>query len=207
VKLFSLHLILMAVVLLAPEWRRLLNVLVLDRTASPSEQTPLFAGLTARRMAVVAQIVFGMCLIGMNVASARRSWYTYGGGAPKPPLYGIWDVDTMSIDGLERPPLMTDNDRWRRVIVQNANAVSFQAMDGTLVFYASATDNAAKTLTLRRPGTLTRLNFDRPDPTHLSINGEIDGRNIRVALHLFDQSNFLLLNRGFNWIQEYPFNR
>lgn len=207
VKLFSFHLILMSLVLLAPEWRRLSNVLVLNRTAGPSEQTPLFHGLMARRMATVAQIALGICLIGVNVASARRSWYSYGGGAPKPPLYGIWDVDTMLIDETERAALLTDSDRWRRLIVQNANGVSFQAMDGRLVFYGSTTDETTKTITLRRPGNLTRLNFDRADPTHLSINGEIDGRNIRVALHLLDHSKFLLFNRGFNWIQEYPFNR
>src|SRR5215831_9255327 len=41
VKLFSFHLILMGLVLLAPEMRRLLNVLVLNRPAGPSSMPPL----------------------------------------------------------------------------------------------------------------------------------------------------------------------
>ena len=36
VKLFSFHLVLMSIFLLAPEMRRLLNVLVFNRTAEPS---------------------------------------------------------------------------------------------------------------------------------------------------------------------------
>src|SRR6202008_2643494 len=47
VKLFSFHLILLSLFLLAPDARRLANVLVLNRTAGPSTLLPL--GRTARR--------------------------------------------------------------------------------------------------------------------------------------------------------------
>jgi len=208
VKLFSFHLILMSLVLLAPESRRLLNVLVLDRPALPSTHPPLVDRLSARRIMTVAQIVFGAYLIAMNVVSARQRWY--GGGAPRSPLYGIWDVETMTIDGVERPPLLTDYDRWQRVIVQNANAIVFQRMDSTFMFFPSKTDSRAKTIVLTMPDEPTliaRFAFDRADPTHMSLAGEIDGRHIRMAVHLFDHSKLPLLSRGFNWIQEYPFNR
>jgi hypothetical protein len=166
--------------------------------------------LSARRIMTVAQIVFGACLIAMNVVSARQRWYDGGGGAPRSALYGIWDVETMTIDGVERPPLVNDDDRWRRVIVQNANAIVFQRMDSTFLFFPSKTDSNAKTIVLTSPSEPklnARFSFDRPDPTHMSLAGEIDGRKIRMALHLFDHSKLLLLSRGFNWIQEYPFNR
>ena len=210
VKLFSFHLILMALVLLAPDARRLWNVLVLDRPAPPATHRSLFAGSRARQISAVAQIAFGACLIAMNVSSARRSWQTYGGGAPKPALYGIWDVESMTIDGVERAPLINDYDRWRRVIVQNANALIFQRMDSTFMFFPAKTDDVAKTITLTMPGDskgIARFAFDRGDRSRMSMTGEMDGRKIRIALHLFDHSKLPLLNRGFNWVQEYPFNR
>jgi len=197
-------------VLLAPDARRLLNVLVLDRAAPPAAHRSLFAGSRARQLAAVAQIVFATFLIAMNVASARRSWYTYGGGAPKPALYGIWDVVSMTIDGVDRPPLIGDDDRWRRVIVPNGNGLIFQRMDNTFMFFSATTDDAAKTITLRMPGEPklnARLAFDRADPGHMSLIGEIDSRKIQMALRLFDHRKLPLLNRGFNWVQEYPFNR
>jgi hypothetical protein len=35
----------------------------------------------------------------------------------------------------------------------------------------------------------------------------MDGRKVRMRLELQPRENFLLVTRGFNWIQEFPFNR
>ena len=43
----------------------------------------------------------------------------------------------------------------------------------------------------------------RPDANHVSLEG--DGKSIR--LRQIDASKFLLLSRGFYWINEIPFNR
>lgn len=114
VKLFAFHLILMSLMLLAPEASRLANVLVLNRTANPSAQPTLTRGRRANWVALAVQLVFGAYLVGMSTYAAVQGWKGYGGGAPTSPLYGIWNVDEMSIDGRIRSPLITDYDRWRR---------------------------------------------------------------------------------------------
>jgi hypothetical protein len=116
VKLFSFHLFMMSLFLLTPDARRLLNVLVLDR---PADRSPVpTPGGTARaiRIGVILQIVFGAYLVGMNIRGSLQGWKQYGGGAPRSPIYGIWNVAYMSIDDVERAPLITDYDRWRRVV-------------------------------------------------------------------------------------------
>ena len=65
-------------------------------------------------------------------------WSQYGAGAPKSPLYGIWDVELMTIDGELRPPLVTDGSRWRRVIMQSPTGVAFQRMNDDYVGSARA---------------------------------------------------------------------
>lgn len=35
----------------------------------------------------------------------------------------------------------------------------------------------------------------------------MDGRKMRALLHRVESPSFLLLSRGFHWINEYPFNR
>lgn len=40
-----------------------------------------------------------------------------------------------------------------------------------------------------------------------TLDGQLDGHKIRMETRRFDHSQFLLLTRGFNWIQERPFNR
>jgi hypothetical protein len=210
VKLFSFHLILIALVLLAPDTRRLLNVLVLDRMAPPSSQPPLVRGVRARRILLASQLVFGAYLFVVFILSSQQSWRAYGGGAPKPQLYGIWDVQKMSIDGVERAALVTDYDRWRRVVFQSLTSTIFQRMDETFAGYASKTDMDRKTITLTTPADTSwrsELTFDRPDAEHMTIDGTMDGHKIRMQLWRIDHTKMLLLTRGFNWVQEYPFNR
>jgi hypothetical protein len=210
VKLFSFQLILMAFYLLAPEIPRLTRVLVLNRTAEPSPLPPLFRGRRALIAATVVQLALGAYIVGMNVVQARQGWTSYGGGAPKPPLYGIWNVEKMTVDGVERSPLLTDYGRWRRLVIQSAPSVLFGRMDDTYAGFANKTDVTAKTLTLTKPqdkGWKTVFSYRQPDADHLVLDGTMDGHRIGLSTRLLDRNSFLLVNRGFHWIQEQPFNR
>ena len=210
VKLFAFHLILMSLLLLAPEASRLANVLILDRATGPSTQPPLAAGRRAARILFAAQLVFGAYLIGMNLQSAIESWTQYGGGAPKSPLYGIWNVEEMRIDGQVRSALINDYDRWRRVVFQSPAAMSFQRMDDTFAGYGATIDMAARTIALTKGTDRSwgaRFAFQQPDAEHLILDGDMDGHKVRLRMQLFDRRRFLLVSRGFHWIQEYPFNR
>jgi len=209
VKLFAFHLILLSLFLLAPDARRLANVLVLNRPAEPST-SPAWKSRRAARLALIAQLCFGAYLVVMNLSSAVISWSMFGGGAPKSPLYGIWLVEEMSVDGQVRSPLVTDYGRWRRVVFQTPTAVSFQRMDDTFVNYRLIVDAGNQTITLNMVNDTVwtaRFVFERPAPDRLTLDGTMDGRKVRLQLRLFDQKNFLLLTRGFHWVQEYPFNR
>jgi hypothetical protein len=35
----------------------------------------------------------------------------------------------------------------------------------------------------------------------------MDGKKVQMRLDLFPRERFLLVSRGFNWIQEHPFNQ
>ena len=210
VKLFSFHLILMSLVLLAPEASRLVNVLVLDRTAGPSTQPPLFRGRRAAGIALALQLAFGAYVVGMGFYGSWQGWKLYGGGAPKPALYGIWNVERMQIDGVTRSPLLTDWGRWRRVIVQNTASMSFQRMDDTVTGYPAAFDMNAKTITLTKPADKNwkaTFSVTQPDAERLVLDGQMDGHKVRMDTRLFDRNNFLLVKSGFRFVQEVPFNR
>ncbi len=210
VKLFSFHLLLMALVLLAPEIKRVTAVLVLNRGTGPSTQPPLLRRPGALPVLALAQVLFALYLLGMNSYGARKAWLQYGGGAAKSALYGIWDVERMSIDGQIRSPLLNDYDRWRRIAFQTPTGASFHRMDDTVVRYGASISTSANTLTLSRPNDKAwsaPFTFTRPAPDRLTLAGTMDGRAITLDLRLLDHTKFQLLNRGFNWVQEFPFNR
>jgi hypothetical protein len=206
VKLFSFHLIVLSLTLLAPRARLLGHALGFGSTPEAPSELPV--RLPRARLRLAAQIAFGMYLIGANLYGARQAWTTYGGGAPKSPLHGVWNVDQLSIDGHVRSPLVTDYDRWRRVLFDRPGAAAFQRMDDSLVYYAAKIDQTVGSLTLTRPNSTgsASLHFQRPAADRLMLDGTMDGHTVHMELRRSDTS-FLLVTRGFHWVQEYPFNR
>jgi hypothetical protein len=209
VKLFSFHLILMALTLIAPEASRVAKVLVFNRTAGPSAQPPLFRRRSLALAALALQLGYAGYIVLDAYGGASQAWWQRGGGAPKPPLYGIWNIERMTIDRHTRSPLVTDYGRWRRVLFPAIGGITFQRMDDTFLGYTARIDMAAKTIAVTSGPQVPAgiLKFQQPDPEHLILDGSLDGHAIHMEARLFDPNTFLLLSRGFNWIQERPFNR
>ncbi|HWY02974.1 MAG TPA: hypothetical protein VNX60_04840 [Candidatus Acidoferrum sp.] len=210
VKLFAFHLILMATFLLAPDFRRLADFFVRNRTVAPSPQPELFHTRCGNRMALAAQIMLGVWMLGMNAYSGWSAWHTYGGGRPKSPLYGIWSVDELLIDSQARSPLLTDYDRWRRAIFDFPDTMSFQRMDDSFARYRVAINDQDKTIVFAKDGDKSwkaNFTFQRTAVDRLILDGNMDSHQIHMQLQMMDRSKFVLVSRGFHWISEYPFNR
>jgi hypothetical protein len=210
VKLLAFHLILMSLFLLAPDFSRLLDFFLRNRTTGPSTQPQLFATCRANRIALAAQIVIGIWIVGMNVYGSWTGWKMYGGARPKSALYGIWNVDELSIDGQIRSPLLNDYARWRRVIFDFPERMAFQRMDDSYAGYSASINVDDKTLALTKPDDKNwkaDFHFQRAAQDQLALDGSMDGHQVHIQLHLFDRTKFLLVSRGFHWIQEYPYNR
>jgi hypothetical protein len=210
VKLFSFQLLLMAVFLLAPEIPRMANFFLLHRPAELSTQPPLFYGRRASGIALAAQITFGILLVAANAYTGLTNWRTYGGGSPKSPLYGIWNVEQISIDGQTRSPLLTDYDRWRRIVFDFPQNMIFQRMDDSFTYFSSSIDVNSRTIAVTKGSDKNwkgALTFLRPAPDQLTLDGTMDNHKVHMQLQLVDRSKFMLVSRGFHWIQEYPYNR
>jgi uncharacterized membrane protein YphA (DoxX/SURF4 family) len=205
-KQISFHLILMSLFLLAPDLQRLASVFFLRRPTDPSSEPPLFRAPRVNRIAVAAQIVFGLYLIGMFTSIALRSWYAEGGpGSPRSALYGIWNVDQMSVDGNVRAPQLNDYDqRWRRVIFDAADVMVFQRTDDSFAHYGVRIDTSTRTLAVTKGNSRTwkaAFIYIRPADDQLILAGEMDGYTIRVRLRLVPLDTFRLLNSPFRWIR------
>ncbi len=210
VKLLSFHLILLSLFLLAPDLQRLANIFFLNRAAGPSTQPPLFRSARSNRIAVAVQVLIGIWLMGMNAYGSWSGWHQYGGGRTKSALYGIWDVDQMTIDGQVRSPLLSDYGRWRRVVFDFPTLASFQRMDDSFARYGVKIDVNSNGLVLTKSDAKdwkANFAFRRPTPDQLILDGQMDGHKVRMQLRLFDREKFLLISRGFHWVQENPFNR
>jgi uncharacterized membrane protein YphA (DoxX/SURF4 family) len=207
VKLFSFHLLLMAVVLAAPDLRRLAEFFLFHRQVQLSTYSPRLRRRWTRWVLVGAQVL----ILGYySIISFVHSYQSFIRYNAKPPLYGIWSVDEFSVDNQVIPVSAKDPARWHRLIVDNRFEVSLQSIDGARDRYRSSYDMPGKkiTLTKRDNPTLPALNlsFTNPQSDSMELEGTVDGKHLYVKLHRSPEPAFLLNTRGFHWINEYPYN-
>jgi hypothetical protein len=156
----------------------------------------------------VAQVAFGAWVVWGAYQANKVSYSKSPSVAPRPPLYGIWTIDRMTIDGVERAPLITDYDRWRRLVIQSPTAIAFQWMDDTFTQFGAKVDMGAKQIAVtqgQKPAGTLRI--DQPAPNKLVVEGDITGRPVRMESTLYDHSKWNMVNTRFRWVQDMPFNR
>jgi uncharacterized membrane protein YphA (DoxX/SURF4 family) len=210
VKIFSLNLLLMSCFLLLPELGRLTNVFVLNRPAAPAESPQLFQRRSLVLGLLAAQIIFLLWSGGFSLHQSYRQAKDYGDLATRPPLYGIYSVDEFTVDGELRPALFTDQTRWRRVTFDLYNTFMILPPEGPAQRFRCKFDEKAGTLEVSKPSDEKwKANFklDRSTPGVMLLSGEMDGKKITAKLKKIELNSFLLNNRGFHWISEFPFNR
>ncbi len=206
VKNYSVLLLLTALIIAAPDAKKLLRFFVLDR---PSE--PMFSGRGMRIAARVLTVLFVLFMVGMEAKQSweqRKTLLAARFGAP--PLYGIWNVDELTIDGVAHPPLTTDLTRWRRFAVSGSQYGTIQNMDDSRTRFNLTLDEKKQTLTLKKrtePSFVTTFNYRKPDARTFILEGTFEGKKMVATMHKGEDREFLLTSRGFHWLNEVPFNR
>ena len=205
VKLYSLNLLLMAIFLMIPDLGRLANLLVLNRpTLAANLSAPEFQVRWIKIGAIAFQVLFvGYFLYG----TVKEGWEGYKGfvlNRPKAPIYGLYEVESFNRAGQDLPPLTTDVTHWRRVMIQSPAAFSVRMMDDSLHVFNTEYNEAKSSVTIDKKSL---FNYSRPDSEHVILEGTLINGPLVVKLKRVDPSKFLLVNRGFHWINERPFNR
>jgi uncharacterized membrane protein YphA (DoxX/SURF4 family) len=192
-KQISFHLMFISFFLLSPEIGRI------KRALTPDSRRP------ASRPAIALQVAFGLYLLLMFTRLSILSWHNPGGaGEPKSALYGVWDVERMSVDGVATPALFNDSDwRWRRLIFDTPGLVVFEYLDESFAYYEALIDSAGHHITLQNVHSQPHatLTFDRHGDTDMSLDGEMNEHRIHVDLRRLATNTLSLTNRSFRWIR------
>jgi hypothetical protein len=198
----------MAVFLVAPELRRLADLFLLNRPVAPASDPQLVRRPWLRRGAVAFQLLLAIGFSFYMIHSAREQLDTYYSG--RSPLRGAWNVDELQVDGLAGPSPGSESLQWKRLIFDYSGTIAVQLTSDSRRRYVLKLDEGRKTLALTRrddPAWKSALSYQRPAADQLRIEGTFDGRKIRASLHRIETPKFLLVTRGFHWVNEVPFNR
>lgn len=210
VKLFSFNLLLMSLLIALPDVRRLLNVLLLNR---PTEPRKISLDL-AKKWQRIARYVLKAFFIGYACIWAGikigQMLEEHGENAPKPAHYGIYDVEQFVLNSDTLPPLMTDTTRWKRIIVNYPGVVRVYGMSDEKFNYRFEADTSEHSLSLTTfadSALVFEGSYAPLDSVHREWKGMQGEDTVRMVLKRFDIQQFKLVSRGFNWLNEYPYNR
>jgi uncharacterized membrane protein YphA (DoxX/SURF4 family) len=211
VKLYSTNLVLMSIYLTSADLGRLFNFFLLNRHTEPADSSlPRFSQRSARMTAVAFQVAFVGFTLGSSLYGAWNAYQISYVHPKRPPIFGLYDVTRFTRNGQDVPPLTTDATRWRKVIAEFPNRVTVLMMNDVPWPFTAAYNDDLKTLTLSYPGDPSKtclFTYSRATLNSFNLEGTIGSDHLSLHLREFEPSKFLLLNRGFHWINEQAFNR
>jgi hypothetical protein len=115
VKIGSAHILLLALVLLAPDLRRLLNFFVLNRETQPVDLAPNLSNVTLHRLGLALKAIFiasALLYLSIDTYSTYQQHIAQREKLPVPPD-GWYNMTSVKRDGQAVPALSPDELRWK----------------------------------------------------------------------------------------------
>jgi hypothetical protein len=225
VKLFSLHLLLYAVFLLAPYGERLWALFFANLPSRPVDLK-----VVRRPWAIWLLTLVGASFVVAHLVNRHFTLPQLRGqrmaSGERPALWGLWRVEKMVRDGVEVP--ITDATRWRVLAIDDGGVSWAREATGRAHWFDVTerldenrldvkprgrgeptqwtVERATKVVQEAHPAPTTRKEMREPfaveRPT-LVVRGRVDGHDVEV--HTVQRA--LPLHRGFHFVQEMPYNR
>lgn len=214
VKLFSLHLLLMSMVLMGSDLKRYMNFFIFNKPVTATEITSYFSSVSLNRAGLVTKILFIGILLFANI-SGRYESYSSIEKRKAQVLYGIHKVNhfgvmsTSDSIGYKNDVAVPDSIRWDQLVIHYPTATRIYYKDNTNDLMKYKVDTLEKTLNIWSYDSTRVFSFDyyQKSQETLLLKGIGGQDSLEIRMHLFPKDSFLLYKRGFNWISEFPFNR
>lgn len=211
VKLLSTTLVVMSLFILAPHFVKLYRFFIkYENQQLEKMYRPTFKKRWIYISAYSLKYLYITASIGSLMYAFIQQTKVYGSAAPKPFLYGIYNVENMKLKGAVLPPLTTDSIRWKQMIISYEGYAKVKKMNDSTVNFTTVFNQKKKELVLKstaRDSLKYVLNYNIVGKDKLIISGLRDQDSVSVSFKKKDLKDFRLINRGFHWVSEYPYNR
>lgn len=213
VKLFSFQLVLLSAFLIGLDYKRLISVFILNRPALPQQSHQLFPMQWANIVTQIVKIVAITAGLGFTVYNNLQNQAKYGDDAPKPPLYGIYEVEEFILNNDTVAPMLNDTIRWRYLVFEKyyTNVFNMKTKHyDELQYFTTKTDTLKKEVLFLRSSDsaqVGKLYYKKTGSNRYMFNGIFNNDSLKLHTIRTDEKDFPLMNRGFHWINEYPYNR
>jgi hypothetical protein len=213
VKLFSIHVLLMCVFLLAIDHRRLIQFFVLNKTAGPSvlyDYTPGKKWMRISKTALKAAVVL---YFGISNIYESIGWYkeTAAQKAIPPLQAGLYDVSVFAVNHDTLPALYGDTVRWQNMAIDPDGAGSLNITDTSFSqrysrsYFAYEADTVSRVIQFKRFSAaeypVFTMRYAIIDTNTISLWGKRGADSLYVLLRKSNR-HFRLAEKQFHWLSE-----
>lgn len=213
VKILSTALFLLSLFLLSRDLKRLFIFFFTNQTINLPVISDPYAG---KRWMKITGVVIKVLLIGYFIGYASYDGYQalkqYGHLAPRPKLWGVYEVERFVKGNETLPPLTTDSVRWKKLAISSFTGSRVYHMTDSVSRCFLTLDTVKQTLLMKWASDTSRkymFRYTQLDSVHYRLNGVLGSDSLLIDLRRTKSKpeDFLLMGRGFRWINETPFNR
>lgn len=210
VKLFSVHLVFLALILFLTDIKRFFKVFFQNKTAEKvtlyqvSDDTAYPKIIAGLKIFVLVIVTVLFSFQGTSVMSSREEMRI------QDPFYGIWEAKLMVKNGDTIAPLVTTSTRWRYFILDYKSVASIKYMDDSFSHYKLELQTEEKKLTLYNDDdqpVSPNFKYQLFGESTLQLDGVLEKDTLQIFFSKINRKDFLLMNRGYHWVNESPYNK
>ena len=215
VKLNSAHYLLLSIGLVSLHIKPLWDFLIMGRMAQKNVRP---FPVQDSRWRIISYTIKRIFVGGIFIAQLFFVFSNFRSLPQIPEFAGIYEVDEFRLIGIPEALYDIDKDRWRRLVIDN-RAAGMAAIDystGERVRFRVTASSETDSISARVPQN-PRLEYGSPielaaefsqiSENEFLLSGTLGGDSLYVRLNKIDHQELLLISRGFNWVNEFPFNR
>jgi hypothetical protein len=211
VKLYSIHLTIMALTLILHDRKRVLSF-ILNKTSEPQWQR-IDPPWLSNRKRVIVKYVFIIYFIGSTVIPLTDRRSALEPTPPRAALKGSYRIKEFSYNGIKEFQVL-DTVAWKTLIIKHDGLANVISLSDHPINFSTKVDTIEKTIRFQTPNDRYELHYRKTGNKFLELWGpHMDFRqytkrdSVRIKLEMIPKVEHLLVTRGFNWINEYPYNK
>ena len=191
--IFSSHLLLIAIIILYPHLKRIINFLIFKKTAALENVDYLFQSkkINFRKAILKTLIILGFAYL-VIYPDVGKLFVKKN----DPPLYGVYQVKKFEM-GQDSSITAADSIRWRRLIIDKGSTFITTMADFTSI-YKTAIDTIKKTLNIisvKDSGDKYQFTYSEIADSSLTIRGNWKGKDVFINAKKKSSQDYFLINR------------
>jgi hypothetical protein len=206
VKLFSTHLVFFCFVIISPNLLRLAQFFFGRKTVSLTEEGLTLEGWWISRMRVFMKAIIIISFPAFIIWDDRE---LLAQRTMRHPFNAVYTPIDFSIQSKTPYEILPDSIRWNKMIFNNG-AATIEYRDSQKQTFTAVIDSVQRTIRLTSSMDSSQVNtfsYEFTSDSTFTLFGRMHDDTLKTLLHMKRPEDFRLVNRGFHWVSEYPFNK